>query len=1406
MSQASKATSDRLEGFICPACLVDFPSAAKVQDHWSSFHSSKEGQSSEDGRDNDEVPGIGPPQLTEVKNGGKQTPHVFKSGVFQLPERCRVCSETISNEGSYCEGCGHICHKKCESMVKTKCPNVTAISTNPNYKTPKGIFKHLQHIVSKGRVRHVDHEFDLDLTYITERIIAMSFPGTGLESTYRNNLRDVAKMLQRKHQDKYMVFNLSERRYDISKLNHQVLDFGWPDHLAPPLERLCSIIKSIDSWLKTDPQHVVVVHCKGGKGRTGVVISAYMHFSKMCSSPEAALDWFAIKRFYDDKLGGVTQPSQRRYVHYFSDYLEGKIKLSSEPMFLHHVIVHGIPNFDSKGGCKPFLRVYDGLKLVYTSGVFLVTQDMERVCITIEGGLILHGDVLIKCYHKNTLSSVRDIIFRCQFHTGAIKDCVLVLDKTDLDEAHRDKRFPDNCKVEFVFSATGSFVAEIKDDVRLQSIIRHSLQPVENPDTVLMYTSKEECMEDEWPSEGLDDTLPDLENLNSTGKPDFTTRTTSNTRSRNPAAGAPAYVAGPVDGSLYAQVDKNLKKHIRSHSLDSGIQTAADPYERRAQTLNYKSRNAVRVQYQPRQTATLNRLQFQSNTRSDKNAMETDLGGKIQSIDKLLRELGECSDLLDTTIMSGKKASERPEQSPTALEEISIAQMATRQENARGKAYPPTPLRRHASYDATEKYQVVPYKLARTTFSGGDVQNGITPSYRQRQENGGVPGAPQNTSSPKIALQKTPSTKVTPPSPTHISPKYYATQVTSSTPLVQPGQTVEVNFMNGVGNIRQAKIPADINNNPDDEIDPDAANFSFRDPEPEPEFTPEKGNVAAKVAFLSEIVFPGSPPLHPPRKGTVPMPGLVSKSPSEVSEEISKYNATSLAPAFPPPPPPLAETNEFDEGISSKADTDDTPRSAPSSNSEANVDITSDRPQAQEFAPIHLTIAPVQEAEVEAKVVVRGPRISNLIDKMKEDEEDGYAELEEVQRPVGRKVDGTGHVSRPSPLVISEGIPSSQTAEVSSEPTRGPGPLEAHAIDGIMSEMADISIQSEASLSHETPSTPQTPRSPTSSMSGPFDNAFGRKRSPYHSDKGYSSNTSLSSESSEDVFLDLRTVPGLKFDKDNSEFWYKPKITRDQAINVLKDKEPGLFVVRDSQSFPGAYGLAVKVAIPPPHVLQGDLTKVDLANEKIRHFLIESTKKGVKLKGCDNEPVFGSLAAFVFQHTITPLSLPLRLVIPNEDLMPDQDDKPDGPHLPLSPTQETMKVMFVGESNVEMLSGSTAVQRTVEDLLKYKATPRFTPASFKVTREGVTITDLERKVFFRKHFPMTSILHCGIDPLDQRWDLHLPDYTGKSRTFGMVVRRIGEAGNDCHLFAEVDDDHSVNTVINLVNKYISNPS
>jgi tensin len=133
---------------------------------------------------------------------------------------------------------------------------------------------------ARSKVRFVTDAYDLDLTYITPRIIAMSFPASGLEATYRNSLQDVSAVLRQRHGENFMVFNVSERSYDISLMDHRVLEFGWPDHQAPPLERLCAIVRSMASWLAADPSHVCVVHCKGGKGRTGVVVAAYLTFAQ----------------------------------------------------------------------------------------------------------------------------------------------------------------------------------------------------------------------------------------------------------------------------------------------------------------------------------------------------------------------------------------------------------------------------------------------------------------------------------------------------------------------------------------------------------------------------------------------------------------------------------------------------------------------------------------------------------------------------------------------------------------------------------------------------------------------------------------------------------------------------------------------------------------------------------------------------------------------------------------------------------------------------------------------------------------------------------------------------------------------------------------------------------------------
>lgn len=41
----------------------------------------------------------------------------------------------------------------------------------------------------------------------------------------------------------------------------------------------------------------------------------------------------------------------------------------------------------------------------------------------------------VKCYHKKCRSTTRDVVFRLQFHTGAVQGCSLVLGKEDLDSA-----------------------------------------------------------------------------------------------------------------------------------------------------------------------------------------------------------------------------------------------------------------------------------------------------------------------------------------------------------------------------------------------------------------------------------------------------------------------------------------------------------------------------------------------------------------------------------------------------------------------------------------------------------------------------------------------------------------------------------------------------------------------------------------------------------------------------------------------------------------------------------------------------------------------------------------------------------------------------------------------------------
>ena len=63
---------------------------------------------------------------------------------------------------------------------------------------------------------------------------------------------------------------------------------------------------------------VVAVHCKAGKGRTGVMLAAYLVWSRHegCEDAGAALSFFRRVRTSDGDA--VVNPSQVRYVHHFA--------------------------------------------------------------------------------------------------------------------------------------------------------------------------------------------------------------------------------------------------------------------------------------------------------------------------------------------------------------------------------------------------------------------------------------------------------------------------------------------------------------------------------------------------------------------------------------------------------------------------------------------------------------------------------------------------------------------------------------------------------------------------------------------------------------------------------------------------------------------------------------------------------------------------------------------------------------------------------------------------------------------------------------------------------------------------------------------------------------------------------
>ncbi|XP_075546414.1 phosphatidylinositol 3,4,5-trisphosphate 3-phosphatase and dual-specificity protein phosphatase PTEN-like isoform X2 [Dermacentor variabilis] len=277
----------------------------------------------------------------------------------------------------------------------------------------------IKQVVSKNKKRYQDEDFDLDLSYISDNIIAMGFPAEKLEGVFRNHMDDVQKFLEKKHKGHYKIYNLcSERQYDAKKFENRVAHYPFKDHNPPKIDLIKPFCEDVAEWLSKHSANVAVIHCKAGKGRTGVMVCSYLVHSRMFATAGEALSYYSERRTKD--LKGVTIPSQRRYVEYYAKLVSTRAEYNPETLGLHSLSLEPVPTFNG-GTCSPFFLVWKSdantMEKLYMSPVLEGRKgNSSSLCFHLPRPVALKGDIKVEVYNKPKMMK-KEKMFQFWFNT-----------------------------------------------------------------------------------------------------------------------------------------------------------------------------------------------------------------------------------------------------------------------------------------------------------------------------------------------------------------------------------------------------------------------------------------------------------------------------------------------------------------------------------------------------------------------------------------------------------------------------------------------------------------------------------------------------------------------------------------------------------------------------------------------------------------------------------------------------------------------------------------------------------------------------------------------------------------------------------------------------------------------------